>query len=257
MRPRRALRRRRPVQVAHPVPARAVEPGAQPGGRAGVQAVAACPRSRAVPSAHPCPVRRRAPIRRAGCRGQGLPARASRPRQRRGSARRRPSALKRFSATATVNSLAVAGQQPGLRRAASAPGRRSRRAAGPSSGSRRRAATGPRGRDDVAGERRAELLAVQHDGARGCGRARAAPPGVTPATSNVPPSSISISGSLSCSSRQAGRSAGCSATGASSRSATASAAAACPACACVQMTAMISRLADRLEDRRGVACQGR
>jgi hypothetical protein len=37
VRPRRALAWRRPVQVAHPVPARAVQPGAQPGRRARVK----------------------------------------------------------------------------------------------------------------------------------------------------------------------------------------------------------------------------
>ena len=37
VRPRRPLGRRRPVQVAHPVPARAVQPGGQPGRRAGVE----------------------------------------------------------------------------------------------------------------------------------------------------------------------------------------------------------------------------
>src|SRR5262245_41833922 len=65
---------------------------------------------------------------------------------------------------------------------------------------------------------------------------------VTSATSNEPPSSMSISGRVSpCTSRQIRRSLGCSATGDSSRSATSSAAPAWAAWPCVQITARISR----------------
>ncbi len=54
---------------------------------------------------------------------------------------------------------------------------------------------------------------------------------VTSATSKIPPSSISISGSVpACDSRHSRRSRRCRATGDSSRSATATAAATCAAC---------------------------
>ena len=80
VRPRRALRRRRPVQVAHPVPARAVQPGREPGRRARVE-----------PPRHPLEAEllHRLPSRRGstGTRSRGRPW----PRSRTSSPPPRPS----------------------------------------------------------------------------------------------------------------------------------------------------------------------
>ena len=120
MRPRRALRRGGPVQVAHPVPARAVQPGATAASACTGTAAAASPRSPAAPSRRPS----RAGAAEGKDRAGGDPG------------------VELLLGRRDRRLRAVARQHPGRPRAGSAGARRSRSAARRSRGTRRRAGPG-------------------------------------------------------------------------------------------------------------------